>query len=186
MRKIVVFAFAFLMIACSKDKKDERIETINTILLLRVDYMTYKFEGGTEQTISKGLTNSDTIPISVDYKSPGDFGNISLYYQPTNDLIFDGSIIWMGTGVIAYPKSFTTPDNYPTISTNSAQPDNSRFQKVFYSGSIDYSKIWSSVSNLSIVSEYLKSNKKIGLFLYTPSVGVGNPYEWDWFVIMSK
>jgi len=67
-----------------------------------------------------------------------------------------------------------------------AQPDDSRFQKIFSELPFDYSKIWKSISNLCIVAEYLKNNKKIGLLLYTPSVGVGDPHDWDWYVIMSK
>lgn len=148
--------------------------------------MTYNFEGGNEQFINSKITDSDTIPITVNYKAPGDFGNIALYYQPTNDLLFDGSIIWMGTGTIKYPKTFKSAGSYPLLDNPIDKPDDSRFNSIFGKPPSDYSLIWNSVGKLKIVSDYLKSNKKIGLFLYTPSVGIGNPYEWDWFVFMNK
>ena len=86
--------------------EDNITEDYNSIVILKVDYMTNKFEGGYEQQINSEITDADTIPITIKYKAPGDFGNISLYYKPTNDLLFDGSIIWNGTGTINYPQTF--------------------------------------------------------------------------------
>jgi len=184
MRKIILALLSIFILSCSKD--NDKIGVFNSILLLRVDYMTNQFEGGNEQFINGEITDSDTIPIAVIYKAPGDFGNISLYYQPTNDLLFDGSIIWMGTGTIKYPKTFKSAGSYSLLNNPIVKPDDSRFKCIFGNPPTDYSLIWNSISRLKIVTDYLKSNKKISLFLYTPSVGIGNPYEWDWFIIMNK
>lgn len=185
MKKLILL-FLTLFLICCTDDNEHKSRSGNTILLLRVDFTTYNFEGGHEQQISEVITGSDTIPISVNYKAPGDFGNISLYYQPTNTLLFDGSIIWMGTGKISYPKRFEPADSYARLVTPIEKPDDSRFQCLFGTPPADYSLIWNSISRLKIVSDYLKSHKKIGIFLYTPSVGIGNPKEWDWFLIMNK
>jgi hypothetical protein len=185
MKKIIFLSVVILLLtACS-----DGIEKGTKILMLKVDYMTSEFEGGHEQLIStKKSGNANEIPISVDYVSPGDFGNIALYYQPSKELIFDGSIIWMGCGEITYPRSFNDPDYYEKMNEKVKQPDTFQYinyePESFGTDSSDYSKIWEAVSDLAIVSEYMKSNKKVGLFLYTPSVGVGDPYDWDWFVIM--
>ncbi len=196
---VLPFVFLFLLSACSKNSIDgpalpedsvikpiPRIETVNTILLLKIDYLTYKFEGGAEKLISRGLANTDSIPIEIVYKSPSDIGHISLFYKPTNDLLFDGSIFWAGSGGLYIRKQFGLPETYYKTTTEPAKPDDSRFQKIFSIAPFDYSKIWKSISNLSIVTEYLKSNKKIGLLLYTPCVGVGDPAYWDWYVFLSK
>jgi len=185
MKTLKFLALFFILLGCTKDDNNDRCK----ILLLRVDYMTNTFEGGHEQILSMEITDSDTIPIIVDYDPPGDFGNIKLYYEPTNELIFNGSIIWMGTGEIYYPESFLDPSQYSTLSNVLDLPDISRIQNLYYDiddEPIDYSNIWGSINELEIVSEYLQSHKKIIFFLYTPSVGVGDPNTWDWFVIMNK
>lgn len=201
MKNLIVLPFLslFLLVACSKSSVDDptlpeipiitptpRIETTNTILILRVDCNTYKFEGGFEKLISKPIPNTDSIPIEVVYKSPSDIGHITLYYKPSGDLLFDGPIIWAGSGKLNVPTTFDLPETYYKTTTEPAKPDDSKFQKIFSMNNPDYTKIWKSISNLSIVTEYLRSNKKIGLLLYTPSVGVGNPAEWDWYVFLSK
>jgi len=186
MNRLIILTLIFLLLGCSKNNGEKKS---STILLLKVDYTSYNFEGGFEKVISEAITPADTIPVSVDYIPPGDFGNISLYYQPTNELLFDGSIIWNGTGQISYPASFNPPAAYTLLPSPVAKPDDSRFQIIFYNlkgQAIDYAGIWNGISSLEIVSDYLQSPKKIGLFLYTPSVGVGDPNTWDWFLIFNK
>ncbi|BEG97767.1 hypothetical protein [Bacteroides sedimenti] len=183
MKKLILLFLTLFIFGCSEEK--DKIEwSQNSILLLKVDYTTNKFEGGNVQQMNGDISSSDTIPIAVNYKAPGDFGNISLYYLPTNTLIFDGSIIWMGTGVIKHPKEFVPADKFALLSNPIDKPDDFMFKCIFGPSPTDYSLIWNSISKLRIVAEYLKSNKRISLFLYTPSVGIGNPKEWDWIVIM--
>ena len=186
--KFVLLLFGLIAITSftSCEKKEE--DTCR-IILLKVDYMSYTFEGGHEQTLSEKLTSVDTIPISIDFKPPGDFGNISLYYNPTGELIFDGSIVWMGTGKIKYPKTFRDPYKYIRLNDSINLPDTSKIQnidKYIHGIQLDYPRIWDSIDDLLVISEYLKSHKKIFFFLYQPSVGVGDPNTWDWFVIMNK
>jgi hypothetical protein len=186
MKNIAILVSILLLFGCSKDNDSKQP---NGILLLKVDYMTSVFEGGKELSISTKISSSDTIPISVDYRPPGDFGSIALYYQPTNDMIFSGTIIWVGTGQISYPSEFDSPDKFSKLGYNIEQPDITRYQTIYYSLSnqpIEYTNIWNAISNLEIVNDYLSGGKRIGLFLYTPSVGVGDPNEWDWFVILNK
>jgi hypothetical protein len=49
----------------------------------------------------------------------------------------------------------------------------------FFNGAI----IWMEIADLAIVSEYMNAQLQVGLYLYTPSVGIGNPADWDWFVL---
>lgn len=185
-KTITRFLGVVLLFGCSKDNLID--ESKNNLLILKIDYVTGKFEGAIEQALT-GEANSDSIPIRVNYRKPGDFGDISLYYLPSNQLVFNGSIIWMGRGEISYPQNFRSANNFKHLDAAISQPDADRFQVIFYNlvnNPIDYAKIWNSIRKLKIVSEYLRGNKRIGVFLYTPSVGVGDPADWDWFIVMQK
>jgi hypothetical protein len=188
MKKIILcLAFASFM-SCSKEDGNRRhcSEPDNSILLLRVDYLTYAFEGGATVNLTGQAAAGDSLPIHIDFREPGDFGNLSLYYQPTNDTLFNGGVIWMGKGDITFPHSFTVAGNYAVRPVAEPMPDTNRFQKIFSVSGLDYSRLWAAIDKLQATSCYLDAGKEIGVFLYTPSVGVGNPADWDWFVIMSK
>ena len=156
------------------------------IILLKVDYMTQVLEGSAEFMVEENIYEEDSIPIMVNYNAPGDFGALKLYYN--NELnIFDGTIIWMGLGEISVPEYFTPSNELSTINTSITFPKLDQFNTIFYQlkDPIPYSQIWGAIDNLEVVASYINSTPEIKIFLYTPSVGVGNPYDWDWFVIMT-
>jgi hypothetical protein len=184
--KNLILTLSALVMLCGC--KPDQVNKPDAILLLKVDYQTLKFEGGTEQSVNS-ISNADTIPLKVEYKAPGDFGSITLYHKPGNELLFKGTIIWMGKGVMGYPTSLNPSTAYPTYNTALPYPGNSTFKPIMAQppgSGPDFEPIWNAVSNLRIVSEYRKANKKISIFLYTPSVGMGNPADWDWIILMSK
>lgn len=184
MKKLILLIVLFgLFISCKTD-----FET-NKVVLLQVDYLTNVFEGGKELTFS----NSPSFTISSTYQAPGDFGSVQLYYSELDKLLFNGTIIWDGTGQIDYPN--INGSSFFSTSDDSVQmPNTNLFQTVmyhesaYYPDTISYSSIWNSISNLDIVKEYRSSNRsgEVNLFLYTPSVGAGNPADWDWFVILKN
>ncbi len=199
MKKIILItglAVTSMLTSCNKNKVDpEETPKENKVLLLKINYMTYAFEGGKELIFSERISTSDSLPIITNYKSPGDFGSISLFYQSKNDTLFHGTVHWMGSGEIYYPRQFESIDKFSFLGTSIATPDRSKFQVIKYSNeksdedliaAANYSRIWSSISKLKIVSDYLKSNKKIGLFLYTPGVGAGDPTKWNWIIILNN
>ncbi|OYQ47455.1 hypothetical protein CHU92_01025 [Flavobacterium cyanobacteriorum] len=162
----------------------------NKVMLLKVDYETNVFEGGVELEFPE----ADTFTISYDYNAPSDFGDITLYYQETGQPLFMGSIIWMGTGFMAFPCFIDAPEQFNKGSVPLQMPAISTFEKVMYDefaiypDQINYQAIWNSIDDLQLVRNYRQSNPgaKINLFLYTPSVGIGNPEEWDWYVILKN
>ena len=160
---------------------------VSKVLVLKVDYLTNKFEGGTELTFTKSSPNFNIQPI---YISPGDFGNISMMYQDINELLFDGSIVWMGKGYIKYPRNFIPANRFEIVLTSDYVIPKNGFENVFNPNNTnyDYSPIWSSVQSLIKVREYLRSNPNstAKLFLYTPSVGAGNPEDWDWIIFLKN
>ena len=190
MKKIILpLIMISFLISCKKNQEPKTENTTNKVVLLKVDFLTNVFEGGKELNFSP----SCSFTISSTYQEPGDFGSVQLFYSELNEMLFDGTIIWMGTGQIAYPI-IDPPSSFSTTSNSIHIPNSSLFEKVmydqyaYYPETISYSDIWNAISNLEIVEAYRNSNPngKVNLFLYTPSVGVGDPAEWDWFVILNN
>jgi hypothetical protein len=190
MKKIIFFLAVGLFFSCDNDSELSIQNETNKVILLKVDFQTNEFEGGKELEFSA----SGSFTISSTYTPPGDFGDIQLYYSELNEKIFDGTIIWSGTGETLYPEEIDLPENFVTINENLEVPESSMFEEViydefaYYPEDIDYSSIWNSISNLELVKNYRSTNPqgKINLFLYTPSIGVGNPADWDWYIYIKN
>lgn len=189
MKKVLFLVLISFTLSCDKEDEFEIPNEANKVVLLKVDYLTNAFEGGKELEFPA----STDFTISTTYNNPSDFGDVQLYYSEVNEKIFDGTIVWMGTGEATYPTAIDLPYTFP-LGNNLPLPNTGMFEKVMYDqfaiypDSIDYSGIWNSIHNLEVVSDYQNSNPngKINLFLYTPSVGIGNPADWDWYVILKN
>lgn len=187
---VILLVTVITIFSCNSNSKPEETTKLNTVVLFKVDYTTNVFEAAKELE----FTENSNFTISSTYVSPGDFGNLKLYYQELNEMIFDGTIIWAGLGERSFPTQFDSPTDFPTTDITSPLPDIDMFENVIYDESafypdvINYMDLWNSISNLEILQEYLSSNPtgKINLFLYTPSVGIGDPADWDWYVILKK
>ncbi len=100
----------------------------------------------------------------------------------------------MGLGEMTYPTKIDIPNAFTTIDEELPLPSVSEFDKVmydefaYYPDTIEYGNIWNSINNLEIVFSYRNSNPNgnIHLFLYTPSVGIGDPADWDWYIFMTN
>jgi hypothetical protein len=164
----------------------------NNVLLLKVDAVTGAFEGGKQLTFNA----APTFTIATDYVEPGDFGSIRLLYSELDVTFFDVSIHWNGLGQMNYPESLDSAGSFLTINEEVPMPELSEFHKVgltdgsqgLQSMEPDHEALWDAIDNLELVKHYRQVNPeaKIQLFLYTPSVGIGNPEEWDWFVILKN
>lgn len=183
--------FALIALLCSCTSEEDGDPTIapeeNKVLLLKVDYTTNTFEGGKELTFSD---TTSAFNIEVEYQELGDFGGIQLYYQELDEKIFDGTIVWDGTGEITYPESFLPANSFEVTLTNDFVFPTEGFENVFNptQESYDYQTIWSAVQSLVKARQFVLSNPdaKARIFLYTPSVGIGNPAEWDWIIILKN
>lgn len=125
---------------------------------------------------------------------PGDFGSIALLYAEAGQPIFEGTIHWMGLGQMHYPQSLNPVLSFAVLPDHLPMPADEAFQVLYYDDNAYYpdpvplSAIWDAVSNLQTVAQYRNSNPlaHIRVFLYMPSVGVGNPADWDYFVILKN
>ena len=75
------------------------------ILISKVDYLTFQYKGFYALNVTDKLDDGLEIPFLADYRPPGDFGSIKLYYRNTDNLLFDGTIIWAGCGSLLFPDS---------------------------------------------------------------------------------
>lgn len=191
--KILLMGLCLLAMACS-DETTQDVAAVkeNNVLLLKVDLLTYAFEGGKEFTFE----DAQAFTIATEYQFPGDFGGIKLKYQELDAPLFEGTIHWSGLGQMTYPQ-IDAPSAFASSDIAAALPDESLREIVEYTESPlpvewpyapDFNALWNAVDNLTLVKEYRQSNPnaKVNLFLYTPSVGVGDPADWDWFVILKN
>ena len=190
MKKI---AFLFLLIifsSCSDDADDNVIQNQNRELtILKVDFLTHTFEGGNSFEFNNiAMTNS--LPIEEIYVAPSDFGNYTLKYTPTNEVIFDGPIAWMG-GSYDLPLDFDSSD-YETTTLNPSinldeieyfMPTADVLAGEGYTN-FDYASVWNSIKNLQVTNDCLNNNGKIGFVLYTPGLGLFQPENAYWLVIL--
>jgi len=183
-----------LLMACSDDSTESAaIAKDNKVLLLKVDAVTSAFEGGKELTFDE----ASSFTIEHEYNAPGDFGDIKLKYKELAAPLFEGTIHWMGLGAMNYP-AIDPVDTFTTVSNNVALPAEALREVVQYLPSAmplnewpyapDFEALWGAVDNLKLVSDYRRENPnaKVSFFLYTPSVGSGDPAQWDWFIILKN
>ncbi len=183
-----IFATALFIVSCSKDDINDDIKNDhNGVLLLQVDYLENSFEAGKELTF---LDSTLTFTIEKEYDPPGDFGNIKLIYKELQETLFDGTIIWLGLGEMNFPSNLKPATQFDVVLTQDFVMPRAGFEDVFNPGNqtYDYEEVWQSVQNLVKVRAYLKSNpnSSVKLFLYTPSVGIGNPADWDWIIFVKN
>ncbi|MGV1011467.1 MAG: hypothetical protein ACOYBS_03385 [Flavobacterium sp.] len=185
--KNILACFVLIFFSCSKEKiKTSDDLGPNTVLLLKVDYVSHNFEEGKELL----FPNTGTFTISKQYIPPSDFGSIKFFYQELHQPIFAGTIIWIGLGTISYPTDFSPASDFSVVTTADYVTPAAGFENILNASNtpINYQPIWSAVQNLVKVREYLEANPTatVKIFLYAPSAGTGSPTDWDWILILKK
>lgn len=159
---------------------------LNKAMLLKVDYLTQTFEGGKELI----FPNNPNFNLIWEYNAPSDFGSVTLVYADEGQPIFEGTIVWMGLGAMSYPPSLMPASSFATGGAL-PMPNINTFLFMDYSQTnftVPYAAIWDAIKNLQVVAQYRLTNPNapIRIFVYTPSVGVGNPADWDYFVLLKN
>lgn len=194
MKKLFLLLVTTLCLSsCSSDIDDklptQQVSLDRELIFLKVDYQTNTFLGGNIFTYPN-LAMSTNIPLLETYVQPGDFGSYTLTFTPTNDIIFDGHIYWLGGAPNDIAVSYTANDFTTSASTASVNFNNCQYfmpteDYVSQEGyPINYQNVWNAVSNLEITNEVINDNGKVGFFLYTPGLGAFSPGYAQWFVIL--
>ena len=203
-----IFFLAFLAFSCEKEPVEPDTPEPNpveidipgadsNILIMRVDYQTFQYEGYTTVNVDSTNDSSDTIPFLAEYCPPSDFGYIKLFYENPSHLLFYGGMIWMGCGNLHFPTSFM---ELPAQSAGLSYPGNNKICFINFSGAqqplpwnydlVDETMIenvWETISKQPEFQHYYnKTDKKVAVLLYMPSMGTGNPADWDFFIFVEK
>ena len=157
----------------------------NKILMLIVDEQTNTFIGGKEMVFSQ---IEDSFTITYEYVSPGDFGYLKLFYKEIDELLFHGTIFWMGTGEIIFPSDLLPPDQFDRVTTDDYVSPNG-FGNIFDPDqTYDYGTVWNAVQSLVKAREYLYSNphQKVKICGYSPTSGMFPPVDRYWIVYLKQ
>lgn len=161
------------------------------ILISKVDYLTFRYKGFYALNVTNKLNTGNEIPFVADYRSPGDFGYIKLYYRNTNNLLMDGTIIWAGCGALNFPDSFRAGHR---LASGMPYPGQGRIAFINNEGhytavtdEYELQRIWQTLSHQQEFRHYYThSSKRVAVYLYTPSVGVGNPADAYYLVFTER
>jgi len=157
------------------------------VFTFAVDYTTNNFLGGYYIDLP---TNFDGFELEAAYNSPGDFGDISLYEKSTKKKLFSGSIVWMGKGEQTFPDKMMPAKSFKRLDHITKMPDITLLSpdgSIDKNPEIDYKPIWKAVESLQSVSwlPYPSEQPQPAyIYLYQPSVGVGDPGDWYWLIFL--
>jgi hypothetical protein len=161
---------------------------VNTaeVLLLKVDYTTNRFEGGQKLQFAP---SPGTFTVRTELKDASDYGWIKVYFAEIDELLFYGDIIWLGCGDIIYPATWLNADEFERVAQRDYITPSNGFENIFdpFGEDYDYTPAWSAIQSLLEVRQILETNplQQVKLFLYTPSVGMGNPADWKWIIFLA-
>ncbi len=191
MRLLLSLLILSILVSCTSSNTSSLTSTkSNNVALLKVDYLTNTFEGGT----ILNFQNHNSFSLSTGFQEPGDFGSVQVYYDGLNEMIFNGTIVWAGLGERSYPQNMDLPASFSLSNQPAPQPSDYYMkvvnydQTAYYPNMIDYTALWIAVKDLDVVAKYRANNpdEYVHLLLYTPSVGIGNPTEWDWYIMVKN
>ena len=163
------------------------------ILISKVDYLTFRPRGFYAMNVQNPVSSGNEIPFVAQYQAPGDFGWFKLFYQNTDNLLAYGSIVWMGCGELEFPESFRAGQKlnsglpYPGQSKIAYINDGGQYCTVDAAQEVGLQRIWQTLSKQEEFQHYYNnSHKKVAVYLYTPSMGIGDPADWYYLVFTEQ
>ncbi|MEO8171770.1 MAG: hypothetical protein ABI581_01755 [Sediminibacterium sp.] len=112
------------------------------------------------------------------------------YLTELNEPLFDGTIIWAGTGKINFPQNLLPANQFEALTTTDIVNPANGVEDIFnpYKQVFDYTPVWRSIQKLVKVREYLASNPgaTVKLFLYTQGAGALDSGTSDWILYLKN
>ena len=182
------FVCLLMLLSCESelDKMTICPDPSHLVFTFFVDYTTNNFLGGYQVELKNSF---DSLVMACDYKSPGDFGDVTWYNKTDDTKLFAGTIVWMGKGRCTYPEKIREPSSFNALAQNhiTAMPTFKRLYHNEFHNDIDedvnYNPIWKPLESLQDVS-WLMPNSPAYIYLYCPSVGFGDPKDWYWVIFL--
>ncbi len=203
MKKIILLVFLFFFVLLEAEATNQDGEWFSNkdlikpdsmnLTILAVDFETYELNGANISYYPLcDKCDSDSLPFDINFKSPGDYGEILFRYTYNMDTLFYASIWWMGMGQIFYPKEIIPADSFKNTANQVALPDSAQYFDYWlvgdYCSSDQYieraDSAWAAVDSLDIVSEFAEYNFRVGFYAYTPAVGVFDPSSAKWIIFL--
>ena len=163
------------------------------ILISKVDYLTFRPRGFYAMNVQNPVSSGNEIPFVAQYQAPGDFGWFKLFYQTTDNLLAHGSIVWMGCGELEFPESFRAGQKlsnglpYPGQTKIAFINDEGQYCTVSAAQEVGLQRIWQTLSKQEEFQHYYNNtHKKVAVYLYTPSMGLGDPADWYYLVFTEQ
>ena len=186
MKNIIYILVLFVLLGCDNSEGPEMVicppET-SMVFALTVDYTTNEFLGG--YTVDMPISQS-TLKMACEYKAPGDFGSVKWYDKQSNKELFAGTIIWMGKGERTFPEKISPPASFPKLKITTAMPSMTTLSHGEFDQTdieVDYTPVWNAIANLQCVS-WISELTPAYIYLYQPSVGVGDPKDAYWVIFL--
>lgn len=185
MKRLVYLFSLLLLLSCDSSDNPKIVvcppDGASMVVVLTVDYTTNDFTGG--YTVAMP---GNTLEMACDYKSPGDFGSVAWYNKADETQLFAGTIVWMGVGEQTFPEKTLPPTAFGKQDVAKEMPE---IIPLFHDefdvrdDDFDYTPIWKAVENLQCVNR-AEVSTPVYVYLYRPSVGVGNPADWYWVIFL--
>ncbi len=182
----LLFVPLIIFTGCNDEDSDNH--TKNKVLMLKVDYQTFNFEGGVEYTFNQ---KTDSFTIDFDYIYTSDPEMITLTYSELNETLFSGTVMWNGGGEVITPLSIDPPEDFETVSSEDIIFPSRGFTQIyhpFYHSNIEYYNAWMSIQNLEKVRQFLRSNpfQKVKIFVYSSSGFGNNNIDYDYYIFIQN
>ena len=170
------------------------------ILIAKVDYVTFEYEGFYSMNVTNKLNEGNEIPFLMDYVETDTYGHVKIYYRDESNLLMYGDKILMGTGELHFPDTFVKGGNIDTyvpeytMKHRLEYPGNDRISYIdnngIYTTDInpdfhepDLRYIWQTLSECEeFMSFFERTTKKVAVYPYTN----GYFYDWSYFVFVER
>lgn len=160
------------------------------LLTVAVDYEDYSFSGASLNYYDCEDCTLDSLPFGTNYVVPGDFGSMSLYLNPSMEVFFSGTIVWMGLGQQTHPQlSSNTAPPYDVLPNSLAVPSFMSYLDMNGAPIASNSQTdlaWQTASSLQIVQLIAANDYDVLCYLYAPTVGMFDPGPAKWFFFFYK
>jgi hypothetical protein len=163
MKYVLPVILAVLILGCNKDKVPEinndeasYYQSNGNLLILLIDG---DFNRAYEYNLASTELTNDSLRIQVDSESGGLSFKTYWRYLPNPDTLF-----WQSDNKTTFNEFSIVTSSLEKLSTT-VPLDTNLFQKIVIQEDVDYSEIWSEISNLSIVKTYRDAlpQSKIGI-----------------------
>jgi hypothetical protein len=157
--------------------------------ILVLDYLTYDLEGGRVDHYAPCTScDRDSLPFEQIFTPANDIGSVAFRYTETGDTLLYASIIYIGKGMLEYPREFLPPSDFTRVDE---LPDPPISFEYFYAASktqpyAEAQAAWFRVRTLDVVREFATSPYRVGIFWHKARAGSWEPEMDSWVVFLYR